>query len=418
MIKNFGKRKRLYVILLVIETLLIFSSVIGVVSALKNGKEATGHFDAYSPTFVSDWWANGKHYGSHDWVAQAALEAVKTDAKWMNGDTPFWNARRETIFLIGTEAPDTSGLNLYGSLNGISVRGISNTGYHHLYFHDTDVLPAETRMKPRFWTLQLSRPVIRTTKEIQSFLKEGKCDLAAFYLGHIAHYITDMVNFLSVLQTNVEVDVETSGECERMHNRFETALENAMNKPNERNIAFTYSTSFTVQPLGIHPWECVKTVAFDTRWDLEVDNIDFVDTTTLTPGSQNAVWFYTSFRSWTDALPSTQKTTINDWPSDLKTRVNALLQQAIKYTANAINFVADSWAELGDVGISKHCDDCNEGNENVLDQSTKVVKYASMMVASLAFMGLALANILPIVFIVVPLAAKGKELTHMPFIGG
>jgi len=167
-----------------------------------------------------------------------------------------------------------------------------------------------------------------------------------------------------------------------------------------------------------NPWECVKTVAFDTRWDLQRDNIDFVDTSTLNPGSQNAVWFYTSFRSWVNSLEPYSQANVDNWPPALKTRVGTLMQRAIEYVAHAIDFVANSWAELGKVGIEKHCDECNSGNDNVPDQAIKVVRYASLMVSSLLFMGLALSNLLPVIYIVVPLVSRGKELEALSLIGG
>lgn len=302
-LRNFGKKKKLCLFFLIIEALLITNCIIGIVNAFGNGKYLTGTFDAYSPSFVSDWWA-GEHYGTHDWVAQAALEAVKANPaaglKWMKNDVSFWDKRRETIFLIGTEAPDANSLQLRGTLNGDSVKGLHDVIYHHMYFHDTDTLPIELRMKPRVYTFDISRKVIRATKMVKNFLREGRCDLAAFYLGTIAHYITDVANFLTVLQENVEVSTVITDEKKLLHGKFETHIEAAMRDHERRKRYFDYDITFNVE--SRNPWECVKTVAFDTRWDLQRDNIDFVDTSTLNPGSQDAVWFYTSFRSWMNSL--------------------------------------------------------------------------------------------------------------------
>ena len=66
------------------------------------------------------------HYGTHDWIAQRALEMLIEDnyTKWK------WLEDRERIFLTGTEAPDNS--NLAMILDDELVQGYGDFENHHV----------------------------------------------------------------------------------------------------------------------------------------------------------------------------------------------------------------------------------------------------------------------------------------------
>ncbi len=64
-------------------------------------------------------------YGTHDWIANAALESLLTEdqSKWS------WLSDRKQYFLLGTEAPDNGDLKT--TLDSETVEGFGDTAKHH-----------------------------------------------------------------------------------------------------------------------------------------------------------------------------------------------------------------------------------------------------------------------------------------------
>lgn len=128
-------------------------------------------------------------YGTHDWIADRALSVLYAD----DAETWQWLMDRRTIFLVGTEAPDNSGVSM--TLNDISVTGFGDTTYHHIYFdEDGNILSNEDDAALR----------AKTCGDLaNSYISENKLDLAAFYLGAMCHYIGDMAMYAHTTRNNV-----------------------------------------------------------------------------------------------------------------------------------------------------------------------------------------------------------------------
>jgi len=118
----------------------------------------------------ADAWSNGGYswdpsdpdYGTHDWIAESALALQTRDASFLTGD----NLVR---FLLGTEAPDND-------------EYIGDHEEHHVYYYATGVVQDDvgaTRAQDMY-DLALTAAA------------DDKPSDAAYYLGAMAHYISDV----------------------------------------------------------------------------------------------------------------------------------------------------------------------------------------------------------------------------------
>lgn len=125
------------------------------------------------PTFANDqiFWKKGSMYGTHDYLAQMAMEFLPADEKaWIN----------ELVLFYGTELPDSSGYD----------ESINDRNVQHVYFYANgtvkDDLLAERAMKKYELTI--------------SALKSGTNSLASKYAGIIVSYVSDAGLFSRVIK--------------------------------------------------------------------------------------------------------------------------------------------------------------------------------------------------------------------------
>jgi len=115
-------------------------------------------------------WSNGGYssnpdnpdYGTHDWMADKAL-AIQTI------DTSFLKTTYHARFLLGTEAPDN---NAY----------IGDSTNHHVYYYSSGAL-------------QDGKSAIRASQMYQialGYLASHDLDDAAYYIGAMTHYVSDV----------------------------------------------------------------------------------------------------------------------------------------------------------------------------------------------------------------------------------
>jgi len=115
-------------------------------------------------------WGNGGYsadlrdpdYGTHDLVAERALELV-------TGDKAFLAATYHASFLLGTEAPDNPQM-------------MGDPENHHVYY-DTAGHVAEDNSARR------ARDTFSIAKDLMT---DGDLELAAYYAGAMTHYISDL----------------------------------------------------------------------------------------------------------------------------------------------------------------------------------------------------------------------------------
>jgi hypothetical protein len=118
-------------------------------------------------------WSNGGYsadpsdpdYGTHDWIAQHALDWLPINEKKYILDNP-------SAYLYGTELPD----------NNQVPDGIGDTTKHHVYYNSAEVMTDDAA-------------AVRASAEYSStlsFLKAKDYAKAAKNAGIMSHYIVDM----------------------------------------------------------------------------------------------------------------------------------------------------------------------------------------------------------------------------------
>jgi len=185
--KSRTRKKYILLLVVLINVILPGFGMVVEVHAWRNTSPTGVNFDVYERSL--DNWVSEGHYGTHDWIGDAALDAVLREsspiskAKWFNGETPFWTTRRRLIFLIGTEAPDEGPTKLRLNLNNEDVYGIGDSPKHHIHFNpnpedEEDYDDYDRRMKIKIAPVLAEIANYRNLAE--NCLRDGKCDLAAF----------------------------------------------------------------------------------------------------------------------------------------------------------------------------------------------------------------------------------------------
>jgi len=133
----------------------------------------------------------GDHYGTHDWIADFALEKLipYLVGNWID----FWTVERERIYLYATEGPDNGDI-FYITKSGQKISGEENVRRHHIHWKGApdDFSEERTGEPAAYWAGEMARRSIGA-------LKTGECELAAFYLGQMTHYIADVSSIVHVI---------------------------------------------------------------------------------------------------------------------------------------------------------------------------------------------------------------------------
>ena len=131
---------------------------------------------------------SGSKYGTHDWIAEHALDWVPLNAKQ-------WIVENMEWFLYGTEIPD----------NADTPFGIGDTQLHHVYYSRNGRLLDDSA----------ARRANETFYQALQCLLDGNYKMAAVYAGAMAHYISDVAVFGHVMGR------ETDWGAEAHHEDFE-----------------------------------------------------------------------------------------------------------------------------------------------------------------------------------------------------
>ena len=192
---------------------------------------------------TTDAWSNGGYstdptqpvYGTHDWIAQHALDWLPTNEKQYLTDNL-------AAYLYGTELPDNS--------NPSAPGHIGDTSNHHFYFRSTGVL-------------QEDAAAVRASEEYQnalSRLNAGNLSGAATTAGIMGHYIADVAVFAHVMGANTDWGAETGNN----HANYESYVETRTD---------TYSDTYNSYLLfdgvlsTISAYDAAKNLAYDTTFD-------------------------------------------------------------------------------------------------------------------------------------------------------
>jgi hypothetical protein len=184
-------------------------------------------------------WSNGGYsadpthpdYGTHDWIAEHALDWLPTQEKQFLLDN-------KAVYLYGTELPD----------NNQASDGIGDTGRHHVYYSASGALQddaAAVRAREEYG------------KAVNAF-KANNMSEAAKRLGVMAHYVGDMAVFGHMMGAS------TAWGTEQHHSDYEDYVQTRTNSyQDDFNSFLVFDGSLTTRTA----YDAAVTLAYDTTFD-------------------------------------------------------------------------------------------------------------------------------------------------------
>jgi hypothetical protein len=188
-------------------------------------------------------WSNGgfssnpsnPDYGTHDWIAQHALDWLPPEEKQFLSDNL-------AVYLYGTELPD----------NAQAADGIGDTTKHHVYFLANGFLQDDAvavRAKDEY------------AKAVDAYQAGNRAE-AAKRLGVVAHYIGDMAVFGHVMGTY------TAWGAESHHSDYENYVDTRTNSyQDEFNSFLAYDGALVTTSA----YDAARMLAYDTTFDVDGD---------------------------------------------------------------------------------------------------------------------------------------------------
>jgi len=187
-------------------------------------------------------WGNGgnstdpsnPNYGTHDWIAEHALDWLPTEEKQYILDNL-------VAYLYGTELPD----------NGKAPDGIGDAAAkHHIYYWSNG-------------SLQDDASAVRAYEEYNkalNFLKSGEFANASKTAGIMGHYIVDLAVFGHVM------GAYTDWGAEQHHSDYEDYVNQRTDSYNDE---FNVYLSFDGELRIISAYDAAKELAYDTTFDVD-----------------------------------------------------------------------------------------------------------------------------------------------------
>lgn len=188
-------------------------------------------------------WSNGGYstdpshpdYGTHDWIAQHALDWLPTQEKKYIIDNL-------ADYLYGTELPDNN--------NAVAPGHIGDTVKHHVYFWANG-------------SLQDDVAADRAAEEYQialNLLSAGNFSGAALTAGIMSHYIADVAVFAHVMGTNTDWGAESGNN----HPNYESFVDTRTNSYSDTYNSYLL---FDGALSTASAYDAAKNLAFDTTFD-------------------------------------------------------------------------------------------------------------------------------------------------------
>ena len=184
-------------------------------------------------------WSNGGYsadpsnpdYGTHDWIAQHALD-------WLPVEEKQYILDNLKAYLYGTELPD----------NGQAPDGIGDTTKHHIYLNSDKAITDDAA-------------AVRASTEYSNtlnFLKTKDYAKAAKNAGIMSHYIVDMTVFGHVMGSSTDWGAEVH------HSDYETYVNE---RTSNYGAEFSFYLSFDGSLTTVSVYDSVKNLAYDTTFD-------------------------------------------------------------------------------------------------------------------------------------------------------
>ena len=208
-------------------------------------------------------WSNGGYssdpsnpdYGTHDWIAQHALD-------WLPDAEKQYITDNLATYLYGTELPDNAGV----------ADGIGDKPNHHIYYSSSGVMTDDAS-------------AVRASEvydEALTLLVSGDLVSAAKQAGIMTHYIADMAVFGHVMGSGTDWGAEP----QQRHSDYETYVNQ---RTSSYDAEFNSYLSYDDSLVTISAYDAAKDLAYDTTFDVDGD-------LTCVWMDQNYDWGNTTFR--------------------------------------------------------------------------------------------------------------------------
>jgi hypothetical protein len=169
-------------------------------------------------------------YGTHDWIAQHALD-------WLPNEEKQYITDNLATYLYGTELPD----------NSQAADGIGDTSKHHIYFYADG-------------SLQDDAAAQRASEEYQkalNYLKNNDYSDAAKTAGTMSHYIADVAVFGHVMGS------KTAWGTEVHHEDYESHVDD---NTEAYDSSFNSYLHFDGSLTTTSAYDAAKNIAYDTTF--------------------------------------------------------------------------------------------------------------------------------------------------------
>ena len=190
-------------------------------------------------------WSNGGYstdpahpvYGTHDWIAQHALDWLPTAEKQ-------YIQNNLAAYLYGTELPDNA--------NAPGGDGIGDTTKHHIYYSDTGTVTDDSSAQRASVEYNIAL----------NYLKEQDWADAAETVGTMTHYIADMGVFGHVMGASTPWGAEVH------HSDYETYVDDRTKSyiGTGSGISFNQFLSFDGSLSILSAYNAALNVAYDTTF--------------------------------------------------------------------------------------------------------------------------------------------------------
>jgi hypothetical protein len=213
-----NKRVSFWLVLVSLSILIIASNAISTVYGWGNGG------------FSSD--PNNPDYGTHDWIAEHALD-------WLPENEKQFILDNLTAYLYGTELPD----------NGAAPDGIGDTAKHHVYYFANG-------------SLQDDASALRAQEEYDNavtFYKAGNYSEAVKRLGVMTHYIADLAVFAHVMGAGTDWGNETN------HSKYENYVGARTDNYTDEFVFLEFDGNLD----AISAYNAALSLAYDTTFDAD-----------------------------------------------------------------------------------------------------------------------------------------------------
>jgi len=279
-----------------------------------------------------------QHYGTHDWIADFAVDAIVDNpllaVKWVDTNNNFfWSSKNIKIFLYATYGPDSSDVRFKTRHNQI-IRGEGDLNSHHVTF-DSD-----TKERTGSWAADKADACALAA--IYAF-EDGDCGTAAFFLGEMAHYISDMSCFFHVKKAGGMNTIHTNYERRVLDRTLgrNIFLDQDSFVSSQREWFFVVDDFRTLYSFKT-PGELATIMAYDTFFDSyqisgDVGIYDYYFMLECTDEDRHLSKYWPEDNSWKEWSSDPGAST----PYNFIKRTEELLNHAITCVASALNWVID-----------------------------------------------------------------------------